>query len=254
MEGIAEYYSAELSQKILRGLKESRRKGQFCGGKVPYGYYVKDKKLHIDEEKAKVVRFIYEQYASGVYVPNIICKLNEKGVLHNGKPFLPNAIYGILRNKRYVGVTEIRNEIYDNIYPQIVPKELFDKIKRKLAKNKLGSRSVKETYLLRNKVKCGYCGNSISAECGTARSGDVIRYYKCIGRKKYRNGCKKYPIRKDALENLVLDSVIQAMQDEKTISVLVKGLMQIQEKLNEERTTLKLLERKRSKRKRLWII
>lgn len=243
--GIAEYYSAKLSQKILRGLKESRRKGQFCGGKVPYGYYVKDKKLHIDEEKAKVVRFIYEQYASGVYVPNIICKLNEKGVLHNGKPFLPNAIYGILRNKRYVGVTEIRNEIYDNIYPQIVPKELFDKIKRKLAKNKLGSRSVKETYLLRNKVKCGYCGNSISAECGTARSGDVIRYYKCIGRKKYRNGCKKYPIRKDALENLVLDSVIQAMQDEKTISVLVKGLMQMQEKLNEERTTLKLLEKEK---------
>ena len=70
--GIAEYYSAELSQKILRGLKESRRKGQFCGGKVPYGYYVKDKKLHIDEEKAKIVRFIYEQYSAGVYVPKII--------------------------------------------------------------------------------------------------------------------------------------------------------------------------------------
>lgn len=243
--GIAEYYSAELSQKILRGLKESRRKGQFCGGKVPYGYYVKDKKLHIDEEKAKVVRFIYEQYASGVYVPNIICKLNEKGVLHNGKPFLPNAIYGILRNKRYVGVTEIRNEIYDNIYPQIVPKELFDKIKRKLAKNKLGSRSVKETYLLRNKVKCGYCGNSISAECGTARSGDVIRYYKCIGRKKYRNGCKKQPVRKEYLEELVLNSVIWAMQDEKTLHTLIRGLIQIQEKLNEERTTLKLLEKEK---------
>ena len=243
--GIAEYYSAELSQKILRGLKESRRKGQFCGGKVPYGYYVKDKKLHIDEEKAKIVRFIYEQYASGVYVPKIICKLNEKGIFHNGKPFLPNAIYGILRNKRYVGVTEIRNEIYDNIYPQIVPKELFDKIKRKLAKNKLGSRSVKEIYLLRNKVKCGYCGHPISAECGTAKNGDVKRYYKCIGRKKYRNGCKKYPIRKDALENLVLDSVIQAMQDEKTINSLIRGLMQMQEKLNEERTTLKLLEKEK---------
>ena len=232
--GIAEYYSAELSQKILRGLKESRRKGQFCGGKVPYGYYVKDKKLHIDEEKAKIVRFVYEQYASGVYVPNIICKLNEKGVLHNGKPFLPNAIYGILRNKRYVGVTEMRNEIYDNIYPQIVPKDLFDKIKRKLAKNKLGSRSVKETYLLRNKVKCGYCGNPISAECGTARNGDVIRYYKCIGRKKYRNGCTKQPVRKEYLEELVLNSVIRAMQDEKTVHTLIRGLIQIQEKLNEE--------------------
>ncbi len=177
--GIAEYYSAKLSQKILRGLKESRRKGQFCGGKVPYGYYVKDKKLHIDEEKAKVIRFIYEQYASGVYVPNIICKLNEKGVLHNGKPFLPNAIYGILRNKRYVGVTEIRNEIYDNIYPQIVPKELFDKIKRKLAKNKLGSRSVKETYLLRNNVICANGQHKIlkAAELNVDQSRNPISDY-----------------------------------------------------------------------------
>lgn len=142
-----------------------------------------------------------------------------------------------------MGVTEIRNEIYDNIYPQIVPKELFDKIKRKLAKNKLGSRSVKETYLLRNKVKCGYCGHPISAECGTARSGDVIRYYKCIGRKKYRNGCTKQPVRKEYLEELVINSVIRAMQDEKTVNTLIRGLMQIQEKLNEEQTTLKLLEK-----------
>ena len=77
------------------------------------------------------------------------------------------------------------------------------------------------------------------------KNGDVKRYYKCIGRKKYRNGCKKYPIRKDALENLVLDSVIQAMQDEKTINSLIRGLMQMQEKLNEERTTLKLLEKEK---------
>lgn len=38
--GIAEYYSAELSQKVLRGLNENRKKGLFCGGSVPYGYRV----------------------------------------------------------------------------------------------------------------------------------------------------------------------------------------------------------------------
>lgn len=194
--GIAEYYSAELSQKILRGLRESRRKGQFCGGKIPYGYYVTDKKVQVDEEKAEVVRFIFRQYAAGVYVPKIICKLNEKGLLHNGKPFLPNAIYGILRNERYLGIMRIRDEVYDNIYPQIVDADLYEKVKRKLIKNKIGSRSVKEVYLLRNKVKCGYCGNIISAECGTARNGETIRYYKCLGRKKHHNGCDKHPVRK----------------------------------------------------------
>ena len=209
--GIAEYYSAELSQKILRGLRESRRKGQFCGGKIPYGYYVTDKKVQVDEEKAEVVRFIFRQYAAGVYVPKIICKLNEKGLLHNGKPFLPNAIYGILRNERYLGIMRIRDEVYDNIYPQIVDADLYEKVKRKLIKNKIGSRSVKEVYLLRNKVKCGYCGNIISAECGTARNGETIRYYKCLGRKKHHNGCSKHPVRKESLEELVLDSVDDAM-------------------------------------------
>ena len=242
---IAEYYSAELSQKILRGLRESRRKGQFCGGKIPYGYYVRDKKVQVDEEKAEVVRFIFRQYAAGVYVPKIICKLNEKGLLHNGKPFLPNAIYGILRNERYLGIMRIRDEVYDNIYPQIVDADLYEKVKRKLIKNKIGSRSVKEVYLLRNKVKCGYCGNIISAECGTARNGETIRYYKCLGRKKHHNGCDKHPVRKKALEELVLDSVIEAMQDEKTMNALIKGLMQMQDANNKEKTTLKLLKEKK---------
>ena len=224
--GIAEYYSAELSQKILRGLRESRRKGQFCGGKIPYGYYVTDKKVQVDEEKAEVVRFIFRQYAAGVYVPKIICKLNEKGLLHNGKPFLPNAIYGILRNERYLGIMRIRDEVYDNIYPQIVDADLYEKVKRKLIKNKIGSRSVKEVYLLRNKVKCGYCGNIISAECGTARNGETIRYYKCLGRKKHHNGCDKHPVRKEALEELVLDSVIEAMQDEKTMNVALWRMLE----------------------------
>ena len=35
--GLAEYYSEELSQKILRGLNESRKKGFYCGGGIPYG-------------------------------------------------------------------------------------------------------------------------------------------------------------------------------------------------------------------------
>lgn len=243
--GIAEYYSAELSQKIMRGLRESRRKGQFCGGKIPYGYYVKDKKLQIDEEKAEIVRFIFDQYAAGECVPEIVCKLNEKGLLHDGKPFLQNAVYGILRNERYVGITRIRDDVYDNIYPQLVSQEQFNKVKRKLRKNKKGSRSVQAVYLLRNKIKCGYCGKPISAECGTAKNGDIIRYYKCIGRKKYHNGCKKQPVRKDALEELVLNSVIKVMQEPKIVNSVVKGIMKMQAQSMEEQTVLKLLQKEK---------
>ena len=58
---LAEYYSAELSQKIKRGLRESRLKGQFGGGGVAYGYKVVNKKLEINEEQAQIVKYIFER-------------------------------------------------------------------------------------------------------------------------------------------------------------------------------------------------
>lgn len=44
---LAEYYSAELSQKVSHGTKEVRNKGLFTGGSVPFGYKVVDKKVVI---------------------------------------------------------------------------------------------------------------------------------------------------------------------------------------------------------------
>ena len=66
LEGMNQYYSAELSQKVKRGLKESRIKGLFTGGPTPYGYNVKDKKVSINEEQANIVReYMFNQYYSG---------------------------------------------------------------------------------------------------------------------------------------------------------------------------------------------
>ena len=59
--GLAEYYSVELSQKVRRGMNETRLKGNFTGGNIIYGYKVENHKVIIDEEKAEIVRFIYEK-------------------------------------------------------------------------------------------------------------------------------------------------------------------------------------------------
>ena len=87
LEGMAEYYSAELAQKVKRGMKETRFKGNFTGGHLIYGYKVENHKVIIDEEKAEVVRFIYEQYSLGTYVKDIIAELNSKRIFNKGKPF-----------------------------------------------------------------------------------------------------------------------------------------------------------------------
>ena len=76
------------------------------------------------------------------------------------------------------------------MYPRIIPQQLYETVRRKVDKNRFGRKCVKTVYLLRNKVTCGYCGHPISAETGTARNGDVIRYYRCRGDKQHRHGCE----------------------------------------------------------------
>ncbi len=223
-----QYYSAELAQKISRGMKETRLKGNYQGGGIPYGYKIDGRKLVIDESKAEIVRFMYSQFASGVYVKDIIAELTAKGILYKNKRFATNTVYNILKNEKYSGIYKHGEEVIDNMYPRIIDDELFEKVRKIVNANKFGKRSVQVVYLLRNKLKCGYCGRPISAETGTARNGEVIRYYKCLGRKKDRNGCNKAMIRKDELEQLVIENIVQQLSKSETLDKIVFGLMQMQ--------------------------
>lgn len=242
--GVAEYYSAELAQKIRRGLNESRKKGKFCGGTLPDGYYTdKQLRIHVNEERAAVVRFIYEQYATGHKVPEIIAMLKERGILNSvGKPFINNGVYNILKNEKYAGIYRLKSgEVYDNTYPRIVPQDIFNKVRFIVEKNKFGRRSVNTVYLLRFKVKCGYCGSPISADGGTAKNGTKKHYYSCRGRKKRLNDCKKLSIRQDLFERIVLDTLHDKLTDEKTMNDIVRRLMETQKRLLTEVPILNLL-------------
>ena len=85
-------------------MKEIRLKGNFQGGHLIYGYKLENKKILIDEEKAEIVRYIYNQYSLGKYVKDIIKDLNEKHIYHKGKPFGSTTIYNILKNEKYTGI------------------------------------------------------------------------------------------------------------------------------------------------------
>ena len=228
LEGMAEYYSAELAQKVKRGMKETRLKGNFTGGNIIYGYKVENHKVIIDEEKAEVVRFIYEQYSLGTYVKDIIAELNSKRIFNKGKPFARNTIYNILKNEKYSGIYRFKDEIFENMYPAIVPNEIYTKVRNKIDLNKYGKRSTELVYLLRHKLKCGYCGMPISAESGTAKDGSKRHYYKCLGRKR-NNGCTKSSVRKETFEDFVLDNVLKVLSNTKYVDTIVEALFKLQE-------------------------
>lgn len=232
LEGMAEYYSAELSQKVKRGMNETRLKGNFTGGNLIYGYKVENHKVVINEEQAKVVRYIYEQYALGVYVKDIIADLTEKHIFNHGNPFARNTIYNILKNEKYSGVYRFNNQTFENMYPQIVSTEIYEKVRQKTNQNKYGKRSIEVVYLLRNKLKCGYCDEPISAECGTTSQGKKRRYYKCLGKKRHTTNCNKQTIRKEILEDLVIKIVIEQLNSPKTLDKIINNILKVQESEN----------------------
>ena len=243
LEGMNQYYSAELAQKVRRGMRETRLKGNYQGGALPYGYMASDRKVVIDEEKAEIVRFMFDQYAKGVTVKEIIATLTAHGILYKGRQFPMNTVYGILRNEKYSGTYMHGDEVVDKIYPPIVDPEIFAKVRAKVSCNKIGKHSNAVVYLLRQKMKCGYCGENMSGECGTSKQGVRTYYYKCHGRKNLRNGCKQQPYRKEILEKFVLDSIIAELKKPGQMDYIVQGLIALQESQIKANSTLSILER-----------
>ena len=232
------YYVKELRQKVKRGMRETRLKGHFQGGTVPYGYKLNNKKLEVDEEHAKIVNHIYNQYAIDVPVISIINGLTARGILYNNKPFKPNVIYTMLKNEKYTGVYKIDDQVYTNIYPQIISNDLFDRVRRKTEENRIGSKSSQSVYMFRHKLRCGYCGMPISADTSRNRYNTQFQYYKCLGVKKYKNGCIKDTIQKGVLEELLMNAIVEELAKPETFKLIVKNVLQLQEEHRKENSNL----------------
>ena len=81
LESMAEYYSAELSQKVKRGIAMSAAKCKYFGGVIPLGYKVNSEKSFVlDEELAPVVKTVFEMFVAGSNYAELIRYLNGRGV------------------------------------------------------------------------------------------------------------------------------------------------------------------------------
>ena len=237
LEGMAEYYSAELSQKILRGQNESRRKGQYIMGRPPYGYRKVDKKLQIIEEQARVIRYIYDRASSGIIIKNIIEELHEQGVTFNGKLIAKNTVYNILRNECYIGLYHFKGETFDNIYPRIIDDDTYNAVQSRLTSYPKKGRNSEVEYILKGRIFCGYCGKPIIADTGTTRKGELARYYKCSKRK--RGGkCEKDTLRKDHLEEFILKIIKRTFGSAENINKLADMVIEAHKDNTENHATL----------------
>ena len=219
LEGMAEYYSLQLSQNVKRGLLENAKHHKAVSGTPPLGYKLtEDKHFEVDPDTAPLVRVIYEKYAAGETLFEIIRYLNNAGYkTPRGKPFARTSLDKLLKNEKYIGIYKFKDIIYDeDAVPALIDKDLFYKVQDMLEKNKRAP--VKNwnysDYLLTGKLFCGHCGDPMVGKAGHGKSGRKYDYYIC------KKNDKK-PVRKEWIEETVLQEVHRILDDDEIFQMIV---------------------------------
>ena len=228
LEGMAEFYSAELGQKIDRGMKESAYKHQYIGGTLPLGYKIEKKKYVIDETTAPIIREAFQLFTQGTSIAEICRIFNAKGYKTSlGGRFGRASFAKIFRNEKYIGVYQFHDYRAEDVIPPIIDKETWNITQMKLKDLKpSGTYKASQTYLLSGKIFCGHCGYRMQAGKNSNRDGSSYAYYVCRGKKQARTDCTKKNIRKEFIENVVLQDALSMLTDE-NIELIADKAMQL---------------------------
>lgn len=266
IEGMAQYYSANLAREVMKGMRETAYQCKHTGGQPPLGYDVdKEKKYIINEAEAEIVKKVFDMYVNGYSYAQIIDYLNERGCKTKmGNTFGKNSIYTILNNEKYSGVYVFNksskkdtfgkrnshsykddSEIirFDGGMPAIVSKETFKKAREMMMarKNAPGANKAKEMYLLSGLIVCGECGSAMQGNRRKPNNKPMYVSYRCGSRMQKRN-CNNKEIRKEYIEEFVLSELEKNILNEKAVPILVEKINQhIQSQVKNEKASIEVI-------------
>jgi DNA invertase Pin-like site-specific DNA recombinase len=189
MAAVAQYYSDNLRQEVLKGIEEKVHQG-WVPGLAPFGYINTDNRdtpIQPHTENAKAVQRIFELYSSGTRTfeeIRDIMKL-EGFIYRQSQPrFGRTAMSYILNNPVYAGMIRFRGQLYAGKHRALISQTMFDECQELLKrKNRRGTGKRLNRYLAGGLFTCAHCGFSITSERVTRRmkSGHVHEYiyYRC---------------------------------------------------------------------------
>ena len=240
VESVDEYYSENLAQEVVRGMREAASRGFFLASNAPFGYrkikVIDEAKecptLEIDPATAPVFREMFEKSLRGSGLKEICKELNDRGITNRGKRWYKGTLHYVLRNEAYTGTavwgkTSKGQEAQDPVrvegaWPALVSRELFDDVQQAMsdrAPKVQRPARVGSQYLLSGLLKCGVCGKPYSAQ--GAKSGQFA-YYICGT--LFREGagrCSARYLNAPRLETFVVEKIRERILNEETIVALV---------------------------------
>lgn len=241
LDGMAEYYSANLAREIMKGTLEAAKRCLFVGGSRPLGYDIVNQHYVVNEAEAVAVRLIFDLYLNGYNKHAIAAKLADLGYKSTaGNPISPASLHAILKNPIYKGTyvygsRSSKKENYIEIpggVPAILTADVFDKVANmrasaSLAYSRARQRHEGERFILTGRLYCPFghriCGNSKKAgsikksnyRCSRKKTGD------CLSCHKTQN------MNQEILEAAVLDVIEKSLLSVKSIDSIVDRLEKI---------------------------
>lgn len=244
LEGMAEYYSKNLSREVKKGQRETALQCKFTGGTPPLGYVINaNNEYEINTFEAEIVRTIFSMYNTGSSYSDIINYLNSQNYKTKfGKAFKKTSINAILQNEKYGGIYMYRKTVrvrtengerhekqdpsqtitIDGEFPGIVSSDEFDNAQNRLTDNKKRNRSsrAKEIYLLSSKLYCGQCGRKMMGTRRKARDKYYVRY-RCPGQND--KTCDQKELHADLIEAEVVNR-LEKMFDSEDVEKMAENV------------------------------
>ena len=242
----AQAESESISRNVAWGKRKAIQSGKvFVNFNQLYGYYLReDGSPGIDQDKAAVVKFIYQHYLYGDSLRMIKERLANEGILNpKGEPdWLISSIKSILTNEKYCGDVlgqktykecviggkvmknngQLPQVLVQNNHPAIISREMFyavqEEMKRRTAsrspstKSATGRTSYASKYALSERLVCGECG-TLYRRCTWTNRGKKKIVWRCVSRLDHGTKyCKQSPSMEEAaLQNAIMDAINKSM-------------------------------------------
>ena len=201
LESLDEFYSDNLAEDVMRGMRKNAEMGFFNGGVPPVGYRVRHTEgarsgrgvLEPDPEYGPIVKRIFASCLAGEGSKNVASSLNEDGFsTPRGKPWRTQGVLNVLRNEVYTGTRVWGKEAkarYSGEPPEpvrvagahapLVSVEDFQRAQAMVAarsRRRVHPRRLGRRYLLSGLLVCSACGK---AYIGHAAKSGKVHYYGC---------------------------------------------------------------------------
>ena len=225
----AEFERASIVERVIAGMERKAARGEWNGGSVPFGYGLDAERRFLvpDAAEAPLVQEVFELYAQRLQGAQSIARLlTERGYrTKNDKPFNPQAVLTIPRNRAYLGQINFRGESYEAPHEPLVEPALFARageILQERGEDHSLRRSNQSDYLLTGLVKCAHCGKRYLGAAANGNGGRY-RYYVCFSRQRYgRAACDAPSLPADELDQAILQQLHELLGREDEVRDVIK--------------------------------